>query len=313
MGDIVGGVAGSRITVRVGERQLALSNLEKVLYPRHGFTKGEVLDYYTRVAPVLLPHIRDRAMTFVRFPDGVAGSSFFEKDVSRHAPDWVRTARLTVGGRGKDSEVVAYPLINDLPELVWAANLAALELHVHQWTVDADDERSTPDRLVFDLDPGPGATVVDCCRVAERLHDVLTADGLTPVAKTSGSKGMQLYAGVVTTDPGETSQYAKALADRLAAETPDLVVARMTKTLRPGKVFIDWSQNNPFKTTVAPYSLRGRDEPTVSTPVTWDEVRACRHVSHLRFTAGEVLERVDDLGDLFADLGRTRAAIPAFG
>ncbi|MGK3207260.1 non-homologous end-joining DNA ligase [Amycolatopsis sp. MEPSY49] len=306
-------MAGSRITVRVGERQLALSNLEKVLYPRHGFTKGEVLDYYTRVAPVLLPHIRDRAMTFVRFPDGVAGSSFFEKDVSRHAPDWVRTARLTVGGRGKDSEVVAYPLINDLPELVWAANLAALELHVHQWTVDADDERSTPDRLVFDLDPGPGATVVDCCRVAERLHDVLTADGLTPVAKTSGSKGMQLYAGVVTTDPGETSQYAKALADRLAAETPDLVVARMTKTLRPGKVFIDWSQNNPFKTTVAPYSLRGRDEPTVSTPVTWDEVRACRHVSHLRFTAGEVLERVDDLGDLFADLGRTRAAIPAFG
>lgn len=299
--------------MRVGERQLTLSNLEKVLYPRHGFTKGEVLDYYTRIAPLLLPHIRDRAMTFVRFPDGVAGSSFFEKDVSRHAPDWVRTARLTVGGRGKDPEVVAYPLINDLPELVWAANLAALELHVHQWTVDADDERSTPDRLVFDLDPGPGATVVDCCRVAERLHDVLTEDGLTPVAKTSGSKGMQLYAGVVTTDAGETSQYAKALAERLAAETPDLVVARMTKTLRPGKVFIDWSQNNPFKTTVAPYSLRGRDEPTVSTPVTWDEVRACRHVTHLRFTADEVLERVDDLGDLFAELGRTRVPIPAFG
>ncbi|WP_196425360.1 non-homologous end-joining DNA ligase [Amycolatopsis camponoti] len=306
-------MAGSRITVRVGERQLTLSNLEKVLYPRHGFTKGEVLDYYTRIAPLLLPHIRDRAMTFVRFPDGVAGSSFFEKDVSRHAPDWVRTARLTVAGRGKAPEVVAYPLINDLPELVWAANLAALELHVHQWTVDADDERSTPDRLVFDLDPGPGATVVDCCRVAERLHDVLTGDGLTPVAKTSGSKGMQLYAGVVTTDAGETSQYAKALAERLAAETPDLVVARMTKTLRPGKVFIDWSQNNPFKTTVAPYSLRGRDEPTVSTPVTWDEVRACRHVTHLRFTADEVLERVDDLGDLFAELGRTRVPIPAFG
>jgi bifunctional non-homologous end joining protein LigD len=309
----VGGVAGSRITVQVGERQLTLSNLEKVLYPRHGFTKGEVLDYYTRIAPVLLPHIRDRAMTFVRFPDGVGGGSFFEKDVSRHAPDWVRTARLAVGGRGKDPEIVAYPLINDLPELVWAANLAALELHVHQWTVDAGDERSTPDRLVFDLDPGPGATVVDCCRVAERLHDVLTADGLTPVAKTSGSKGMQLYAGVVTTDGGETSQYAKALAERLAAETPELVVARMTKTLRPGKVFIDWSQNNPFKTTVAPYSLRGRDEPTVSAPVTWDEVRACRHVTHLRFTADEVLERVDDLGDLFAGLERTRVPIPAIG
>ncbi len=299
--------------MRVGERQLTLSNLEKVLYPRHGFTKGEVLDYYTRIAPVLLPHIRDRAMTFVRFPDGVDGGSFFEKDVSRHAPEWVRTARLTVGGRGGDPEIVAYPLINDLPQLVWAANLAALELHVHQWTVEPGDERSTPDRLVFDLDPGPGATVVDCSRVAERLHGVLTGHGFTPVAKTSGSKGMQVYAGVETDDPGAPSRYAKALADRLAAETPDLVVARMTKNLRPGKVFIDWSQNNPFKTTVAPYSLRGRDEPTVSTPVTWDEVRACRHVSHLRFTAGDVLARVEDTGDLFADLDRTRAPIPAFG
>ncbi|WP_290059013.1 non-homologous end-joining DNA ligase [Amycolatopsis solani] len=306
-------MAGSRITVRVGERQLTLSNLEKVLYPRDGFTKGEVLDYYTRIAPLLLPHIRDRAMTFVRFPDGVGGGSFFEKDVSRHAPEWVRTARLTVGGRGGDPEVVAYPLINDLPELVWAANLAALELHVHQWTVEPDGARSTPDRLVFDLDPGPGATVVDCSRVAERLHDVLTGHGFTPVAKTSGSKGMQVYAGVRTDDPGAPSRYAKALADRLAGETPDLVVARMTKNLRPGKVFIDWSQNNPFKTTVAPYSLRGRDEPTVSTPVTWDEVRACRHVSHLRFTAGEVLARVGETGDLFADLGRTRVSIPAFG
>ncbi len=300
--------------MQVGERQLSLSNLEKVLYPRNGFTKGEVLDYYTRIAPVLLPHVRDRAMTFVRFPEGVTGDSFFEKDVSRHAPDWVRTARLTVGGRGKDPEIVTYPLIDDLPALVWAANLAALELHVHQWTVGpGDDERSTPDRLVFDLDPGPGATVVDCCRVAERLYDVLVEDGLTPVAKTSGSKGMQLYAGIVTTDGGEPSRYAKALAERLAAETPDLVVARMTKNLRPGKVFIDWSQNNPVKTTVAPYSLRGRDEPTASTPVTWDEVRACRHVTHLRFTAGEVLARVEELGDLFADLDRTRVPIPAFG
>ncbi len=299
--------------MQVGERQLTLSNLEKVLYPRHGFTKGEVLDYYTRIAPVLLPHIRDRAMTFVRFPDGVGGGSFFEKDVSRHAPDWVRTARLAVGGRGQEPEIVEYPLLNDLPALVWAANLAALELHVHQWTVGPGDERSTPDRLVFDLDPGPGATVVDCCRVAERLHEVLVPDGLTPVAKTSGSKGMQLYAGVVTTDAAEPSRYAKALAERLAAETPDLVVARMTKNLRPGKVFIDWSQNNPYKTTVAPYSLRGRDEPTVSAPVTWDEVRACRHVTHLRFTAGEVLRRVEDLGDLFADLERTRAPIPAIG
>ncbi|MET8849584.1 non-homologous end-joining DNA ligase [Amycolatopsis sp. NPDC004625] len=306
-------MAGSRITVRVGERQLTLSNLEKVLYPRHGFTKGEVLDYYTRIAPVLLPHLRDRAVTFVRFPDGVGGGSFFEKDVSRHAPDWVRTARLAVGGRGQEPELVAYPLLDDLPGLVWAANLAALELHVHQWTVGPGDERRTPDRLVFDLDPGPGATVVDCCRVAERLHDVLVQDGFTPIAKTSGSKGMQLYVGVVTADGGEPSRYAKALAERLAAQTPELVVARMTKNLRPGKVFIDWSQNNPHKTTVAPYSLRGRDEPTVSAPVTWDEVRACRHVTHLRFTAGEVLRRVEDHGDLFADLEHTRVPIPAIG
>jgi bifunctional non-homologous end joining protein LigD len=303
----------SEATVRVEGRVLKLTNLDKVLYPEFGFTKGEVIDYYTRIAPVLLPHLRDRAVTFVRFPDGVTSGSFFEKDVSRHAPDWVRTARLAVGGRGKDTEIVAYPLINDLPELVWAANLAALELHVHQWTVGPGDERSTPDRLVFDLDPGPGATVVDCCRVAERLYDVLVADGLTPVAKTSGSKGMQLYAGVVTTDGGEPSRYAKALAERLAAETPDLVVARMTKNLRPGKVFIDWSQNNPFKTTVAPYSLRGRDEPTVSTPVTWDEVRACRHVTHLRFTAEDVPARVERLGDLFAGLAESRVAIPAIG
>jgi bifunctional non-homologous end joining protein LigD len=306
-------VAGSRITVKVGERQLTLSNLEKVLYPRHGFTKGEVLDYYTRIAPLLLPHVRDRAMTFVRFPDGVAGGSFFEKDVSRHAPDWVRTARLTVGGRGKEPEVIAYPLINDLPELVWAANLAALELHVHQWTVDGSDERSTPDRLVFDLDPGPGATVVDCCRVAERLHDVLTADGLTPVAKTSGSKGMQLYAGVVTTDAAETSQYAKALAERLAAETPDLVVARMTKTLRPGKVFIDWSQNAAAKTTVTPYSLRAQETPTASTPLTWEEVEAVATGAEpaRQFPADEVLERVEEHGDLLAALLTKGPKLPA--
>ena len=300
-------VAGSRVTVRVGERQLTLSNLDKVLYPRGGFSKGEVLDYYTRIAPLLLPHIQDRPMTFVRFPDGVGAGSFFEKDVARHAPDWVRLAPLTLGGRGKEGEVVAYPLINDLPELVWAANLAALELHVPQWKVTTDGEPEPPDRLVFDLDPGPGTTVVDCCRVAERLYDVLTGDGFTPLAKTSGSKGMQLYAGIRTQDAKAPSAYAKALAERLAAELPEKIVAKMTKNLRPGKVFIDWSQNNPHKTTIAPYSLRGRDAPTVSTPVTWDEVRACRHVAHLTFDADDVLERVSESGDLFAVLDETRA------
>ncbi len=179
-----------------------------------------------------------------------------------------------------------------------------------QWTIGPDGTRGLPDRLVFDLDPGPGTTVVECARVAERLRDLLVADGLAPVAKTSGSKGMQLYAAVRVARAERTSAYAKALAERLARETPDLVTARMTKALRPGKVLVDWSQNNPAKTTVAPYSLRGRDEPTASTPVGWDEVRACLRAEDLRFTAGDVLERVARTGDLFAPLADTAADLP---
>ena len=299
------GVPATRVTVRVAERQLVLSNLDKELYPADGFTKGEVINYYSRIAPVLLPHLKDRPVTFVRYPDGVDGESFFEKNVPRHAPDWVRTVTLPHSGSPVD-----HVLIDDLPTLVWAANLAALELHVPQWTVD-DGERRPPDRLVLDLDPGPGATVVDCCRVAERLHDHLAADGLAPHAKTSGAKGMQLCAAIDTADAKRPSAYAKALAERLAAETPDLVVAKMAKNLRRGKVFIDWSQNNPAKTTVAPYSLRGRDHPTVSTPVTWQEVRACRQPGQLVFTAADVLDRAQRLGDLLADLADSSAALPA--
>ncbi|HKS49701.1 MAG TPA: non-homologous end-joining DNA ligase [Amycolatopsis sp.] len=299
-----------RITVQAGGRRLTLSNLDKVLYP-DGFTKGEVINYYTRVAPVLLPQLKGRPVTFIRFPDGVgAPGKFFEKDVSRHAPEWVPTARLTGSGSRGRSGPVDYPLIDDLPTLVWAANLAALELHVPQWTVGPGDTRRPPDRLVFDLDPGPGTTIVECGRVAERLHDALVGDGLTPFAKTSGAKGMQLYCGVRTRSTDRPSAYAKGLAERLAGQTPDLVVAKMAKALRPGKVFIDWSQNNPAKTTVAPYSLRGRDRPTVSTPITWDEVRACRRPEDLVFTADDVLDRVAEFGDLFAGLARTRTAIP---
>ena len=302
--------APKRVTVRVGDRQLTLSNLDKVLYPADGFTKGEVINYYSRVAPVLLPHIKDRPVTFIRFPDGVGGEKFFQKNISQGAPSWLRTVRLpSTGSRGGD--VVEYPLIDDLPALVWAANMAALELHVPQWTIGPGQVRRPPDRLVFDLDPGPGTTVVECARVAERLHDLLVADGLTPVAKTSGSKGMQLYAAVRVRKADRTSDYAKALAERLARETPDLVTAKMAKALRPGRVFIDWSQNNPAKTTIAPYSLRGRDHPTVSTPITWDEVRGCRHADDLVFTADDVLDRVDRLGDLFADLLHTHAVLPA--
>ncbi len=300
-------VAPKRVTVRAGRRQLVLSNLDKPLYP-DGFTKAQVIHYYSTVAPLLLPHLLDRPVTFIRYPNGVDGGHFYEKNVPRGAPDWLRTARLPSRG---SADTVDYALIDELPALVWAANLAALELHVPQWTIDSDLVRRLPDRLVFDLDPGPGTTVVECARVAERLHDVLVADGLTPVAKTSGSKGMQVYAGVHVGRSEDTSAYAKALADLFAAETPDLVTARMAKSSRPGKVFIDWSQNNPAKTTVAPYSLRGRDRPTASTPVTWDEVRACRRAERFEFTAEDVLDRVEEHGDLFAVLARAGVPLPA--
>ncbi|HET6708707.1 DNA ligase D [Amycolatopsis sp.] len=296
-------VEPQRITVQAGNRRLTLSNLDKVLYPADGFTKGEVINYYSRVAEVLLPHLAGRPVTFIRYPNGVEGQKWFEKNVPKGAPDWLRTAR--VAGTGG---TIDYPLLDDLPGLVWAANMAALELHVPQWTVESGARRP-PDRLVFDLDPGPGTTIVDCCRVAERLHDVLVADGLTPYAKTSGSKGMQLYCGIRTDDPAAPSAYAKRIAQRLAAETPESVTAVMAKAQRTGRVFIDWSQNNPAKTTVAPYSLRGRDHPTASAPVTWEEVRACRHVTHLTFAADDVLDRIDEYGDLLAGLGKDSAPL----
>jgi bifunctional non-homologous end joining protein LigD len=300
---------GKRIVVQAGNRQLTLSNLDKPLYP-DGFTKGEVINYYSRIAPLLLPHLAGRPVTFVRFPNGVGGQQFFEKNVSKNAPDWLPTVVLPSEGSRGSSDTVEYVLLDELPALVWAANQAALELHVPQWTIGRGSVRRPPDRLVFDLDPGPGTTVVECARVAERLYDVLVADGLTPVAKTSGSKGMQVYCGIRTRSAERPSAYAKSVAERFAAETPKRVTATMAKAQRPGKIFIDWSQNNPAKTTVAPYSLRGRELPTASTPLTWDEVRSCRRVADLVFTADDVLDRVDELGDLFAALADTRAALP---
>jgi bifunctional non-homologous end joining protein LigD len=237
----------------------------------------------------MLPHLRDRTATRVRCPDGVEGERFFEKNAPRGTPDWVRTER--VGG-------VAYVVVDDLPTLVWCANLAAIELHVNQWVVAAAER---PDLLVLDLDPGPPATVVECCRVALMVREQLVGLGVDAVAKTSGSKGLQLYARAPVED---TSAFAKVLAEGLEQSHGDLVVSRMTKTLRPGKVFVDWSQNNTSKTTVAPYSLRARERPTVSTPVTWEEVEACRDPRDLVFTSDDVLSRVDRLGDLFAPLLR---------
>jgi bifunctional non-homologous end joining protein LigD len=297
-----------RVEVAVDGRRLSLSNLDKVLYPSVGFTKRDVLAYYSRIAPIMLPHLKNRAATFLRYPNGVESKQFYEKDVSRHAPSWVRTAALA-NTRGDGPETNHYPVVDDLPTLVWAANLAALELHVPQWTVGPRGARRTPDLLVFDLDPGEPANIVDCCRVAERLREVLAEDGHPAYAKTSGSKGMQLYCAVRTRRPEKTSEYAKALAERLAAERPGEIVAKMAKTLRPGKVLIDWSQNNPAKTTVAPYSLRGRALPTVSTPLRWDEVESCRKPAELVFTSDDVLERAEEFGDLFADLGDHRKAL----
>ncbi|HEU5473222.1 MAG TPA: non-homologous end-joining DNA ligase [Actinophytocola sp.] len=293
---------GEHVLVAVDGRQLRLSNLDKVLYPEYGFSKGEVIDYYSRIAPVLLPHLVDRPVTLRRYPNGVDGMSFYEKNTARHTPDWVRTVTVDTPGSSTGRDTLDFAIVCDLPTLVWAANLAALELHIPQWTVDADGNRRNPDRLVFDLDPGPPATIVECGRVAVLLRAALAADGLEAYAKTSGSKGMQLYCAVGTDAPEQTSDYAKELAERLAGEHPDLIVARMAKNLRPGKVFIDWSQNNQYKTTVAPYSLRARPRPTVSTPVTWAEVEACAAPEDLVFTADEVLDRVAEDGDLFAGL-----------
>jgi bifunctional non-homologous end joining protein LigD len=296
----------TKVVVDVEGTQLALSNLEKVLYPSVGFTKAQVIDYYTRIAPVLLPHLRGRALTRKRYPDGVEGQVFFEKNAPRGTPDWVRTERLASPGSTKNRETVEYVVVDDLPTLVWTANLAALELHTHMWRVDEnghDPSQCPPDMVVFDLDPGPPATIVECAQVACLLRPLLEADGLDPVAKTSGSKGLQLYARADGLGSAkETSEYAKGLAQRLEREHPDLVVHRMTKALRPGKVLVDWSQNNAAKTTVSVYSLRAKERPTVSTPVTWDEVAQCTAAEDLVFTSDDVLDRVDEHGDLFGVL-----------
>jgi bifunctional non-homologous end joining protein LigD len=302
-------VDGTRVTVEVQGRRLTLSNLGKVLYPpgpeSEGFSKAEVVDYYTRIAPVLLPHVAGRPATFTRWPDGVDGKAFFEKNAPSHTPDWVRRARLPSPGSGMGRATIDYVLVDDLPTLVWAANLAALELHVPQWQVDASGAALDPDLLVLDLDPGPPATVVECCTVALLLRDLLAEDGLAAYPKTSGSKGMQLLVPLEPAPDDRTTGYAKRLAEQLAHSHPEVVVAQMAKKVRPGKVFIDWSQNNAAKTTVAAYSLRARPLPTASTPVTWDEVAACRETGQLRFTSGAVLDRVYATGapvDLLAGL-----------
>lgn len=296
--------------VHVDGRVLTLSNLDKVLYPETGFTKGEVIDYYSRIAPVLLPRIASRPLTRKRWPDGVEGQPFFEKNVPRGTPDWVRTVTIASPGSTRESEEVEYVVADDLPTLVWLANLAALELHVPQWRVGPRGGVRRPDLLVVDLDPGPPADIVGCCEVALLLRDLFDADGLRAWAKTSGGKGMQLYVPLAETSGDATTAYAKELAEKLARDRPDLVVASMRKSLRPGKVFLDWSQNNPAKTTIAAYSLRGRSRPTVSTPLTWEEVETCENATDLVFGPDQVLDRVEEIGDLIADLDSVRQRLP---
>jgi bifunctional non-homologous end joining protein LigD len=286
-----------KVSVEVEGRTLALSNLDKVLYPEAGFTKAQVIDYYLRVAPVLLPHIASRALTIKRHPEGVTGEFFYQKNAPAHRPAWVPTAKIASPGSTKSRDTIEYILGGDLPTLIWAANLAALELHAPMWRHPAIGK---PDLLVFDLDPGEPATVVECCEVASLLRPLLEGLGLAPCAKTSGGKGLQLYAAVSGMTSQRTSDLAKDLAEQLESAHPALVVSKMTKALRPGKVLIDWSQNNAAKTTVAPYSLRARSQPTASTPVSWDEVERCAHAADLVFTADDVVARVAESGDLFA-------------
>jgi bifunctional non-homologous end joining protein LigD len=304
--------ASTKVAVEVEGRTLTLSNLEKVLYPDVGFTKGEVLDYYTRIAPVMLPHLRNRPLTFKRYPDGVEGKFFFEKNAPSHTPEWVRKVKLASPGSTKNRDTINYAVLDALPDLVWAANLATLELHVPMWRVDNKGKPENPDLLVFDLDPGPPATIVECCEVGRAVREVLEADGLSSYPKTSGSKGLQLYVPLDGKAPWEdVHSYARELAIQLEKDMPKLVVWNMKKELRTGKVLVDWSQNNSAKTTIAVYSLRARPAPTVSTPVTWDEVDACKKPDDLRFTSDQVLARVDEYGDLLQPILDGNQSLPS--
>lgn len=296
----------TEVHVDVEGRTLRLTNLGKVLYPQTGTTKGEVLDYYARVAPVLLPHLAGRPVTRIRWPHGVGDKSFFEKNAPAGTPSWVRTADVpTTGSRGpsRHGDTLRFPIIDQLATLVWAVNLAALELHVHQWTVDEDDEPVGADRVVIDLDPGEPAGLHECCTVALLARDALAERGLDALPVTSGSKGLHLYAPLDEPLPSaETSELAKEIAEELQAAHGDLVTATMTKSRRRGKVFLDWSQNAGSKTTVAPYSLRGTSRPQVATPIGWDEVEAGAEdpLGLEQFSMAQVLERVETYGDLFS-------------
>jgi len=297
-----------RVEVDVQGRTLSLSNLDKVLYPAAAFTKGHVIDYYMRIAPYVLPHLQGRALTLKRYPNGVEAQYFYEKNAPSHRPDWVSTATIPIR---TDGRTIDFVLADDLPTLVWLANLADLELHTS--LAKASDPRA-PTILAFDLDPGPPATIVECAHVALRLREVFAHLGLEGFPKTSGSKGMQVYVPLnVPTGYRETKRFSQAIAQLLERRHPELVVSEMRKDRRAGKVFVDWSQNDEHKTTVAAYSLRAKEQPTVSTPLRWEEVEAVTESEdpdELVFTSADVLERVAADGDLFAPVEELRQELP---
>ena len=294
--------------VEIHGRQLKLSNLQKVLYPVTGFTKKDIIDYYVRIAPAILPHIAGRALTRKRYPDGVDKEPFFEKNAPMHKPDWVKTAPIWSEGGHR---TVYYILANDLATLVWLANLAAIELHP---SLALSKDIECPTDMVFDLDPGPPADIVQCCHVAMWLRDIFEHLGLQSFPKTSGSKGLQLYVPLNTpTTFDDTKMFSRALAQVLEQDHPEHVVSDMKKRLRTGKVFVDWSQNDEHKTTVAVYSLRAREHPTVSTPVTWDEVERClkkKDASLLVFESFQTIARYEKQGDLFEPVLKLKQKLP---
>lgn len=296
--------------VDIDGRRLKLRNLGKVLYPQDGTTKAQVLDYYARVAPVLLPLLAHRPVSRFRWPDGVRAGSFVEKAVPRGAPDWLKTVALHSPGSSRGHEEVTYPLVDSLAALTWLVSLASLELHVPQWQVGPRGGVRDPDRLVVDLDPGAPAALPECAEVALLVRERLVDDGLEPLPVTSGSKGMQLYAPVSGRQDSDVLRgYARSLAQALARDHPKLVVSSMSKAIRPGKVLLDWSQNHRAKTTISPYSLRGRELPRVAAPRTWAEVEDAGSLTQLHHQ--DVLERLERDGDLAVSLLKRGPRVPA--
>lgn len=300
-------MSSPKTELKLNGSTVQVSNLDKVFYPKTGFTKGDVINYYIRVSPYLLPHLKHRPITLKRYPNGVEGLFFYEKKCPSHRPEWVTTAKVARA----EGEDINYCVVNDLAALVWAANLADLELHTFLHKAPAIDR---PTALAFDLDPGPPADILLCCKVAFWLKDLFDSLGLKSFPKTSGSKGLQVYVPLnssVTYD--QTKAFAHAVADALERRSPETVVAKMQKSQREGKVFVDWSQNDSHKTTVNAYSLRARETPLVSTPVTWEEVKAAvtrANGKALRFEAEQVLKRVEKEGDLFAPVLTLKQKLP---